>query len=332
MAPVQEKWRAEYQPTLDDIEIHLSEEAWDNEQSHDLPVYHRRRTAGLWTALVSLAVVLAVIAAYGYSVISHQNSQLAWLPSLMRSISAVRERTSGIQTSLKQWSDRQENLAARVQKLDTGWKSGLNNVRLHAAGLVNSAYQKERAELNQRTAALDAQVAELKSGQHAEQVHVAQLEKQLADTRQELASVRDNSTREVAALQQQQISTQHAIASLNNVLSTDQINFEAAKNRDADIAPGISLHLTDTDISHQRFGGWIWLAGNRRRLWVRRQVIESPIVFYLVPGGEAYELVVTRVSPKEVAGYLLVPADSSSQQADVASNNKSISAPGQGTF
>lgn len=332
MAPVQEKWRAEYEPTFDDIEIRMPEEAWDSDQPNDMPTYHRRKTAALWTAVASLAVVLAVIAAYGYSVISNQNSRLAWLPGLMKSVSAVRERTDGLEASLKQWGSRQEKLAAQVQRLDVGWKSGLDGVRQHAADLVNSAYQKQQEELNQRTAALNAQIAEMATRQHAEHVRVGQLEKQLADTRQELAAARQNSNREVAALQQQQISTQHAIASLNNVLSTNQINFEAGKNQDIEIVSGVSLHLTSTDIGHQRFGGWIWLARNRRRLWVRRQVIESPVVFYPVRGGEAYELVVTRVGQKEVRGYMLVPGNSKSQQADVASNNKSIIATGKGAF
>lgn len=332
MAPVQEKWRAEYQPTLDDVEIHWPEGAWDNDQSNDVSTYHRRRTAGLWTALASLAVVLAVIAAYGYSVMSNQNSQLAWLPSMAKSISAVRARTSGLEATLKDMGTKQDSLATRVQNLDAGWQSRLNTVRLQAAGLVNNAYQKERMELNQRVAALNSQIAEMSSRQQVEHAHVAELERQLANTRQELASMRESSTSGLAALQQQETSNEREIASVNNELSTDQVNFEAGKNQDAEIVPGVSVHLTNTDVLHQRFGGWIWLTGNRRRLWLRRQIIESPVVFYPVPGGEAYELVVTQVNQKEVAGYLLVPSTSESQQADVRSSNKSIAQQHPGNF
>jgi hypothetical protein len=332
MAPVQDKWRAEYEPSFEDIDIHLAGEAWDNDQSNDMPTYHRRRTAGLWTALASLAVVLGVMAAYGYSVLTNQNSQLAWLPGLAKSISAVRTRTNGLEATLNDWGSRQDNLAARVQNLDAGWGSRLDKVRLQAAGLVNSAYEKEREELNRRTAVLNAQIAEMASRQQAEHTHVAQLERQLANTRQELASLRESHTNELASLQQQQISNQRAIASLDNVLSTDQVDFEAQKNHDEEIVPGISLHLTGTDIALQRFGGWIWLAGNRRRIWVRRQAIEIPLVFYPVPGGEAYELVVTRVQQKEVAGYLLAPSNAKDQQASVAAISKSTAQPAQGTF
>lgn len=320
MTPVREKrWRVDQKPSFEDVEIRVPEE-WENDHRIDEPVYHRRPSAGLWTALASLAVVVAVMAAYGYSVLSNQNDQLAWLPGLIKSVSAVRDRTNGLEASVKQWSGRQEQLATKVQQLGSGWQAGLNGVREHAASLVNKAYQKEHAELSQREAALDARIVEMASRQQAEQNHVAQLEKQLTSTRQELASVRESYTRELAALQLRQISNQRAIVAVGKKLSTGQVNFEASKNHDAAIVPGVTLHLTATNTSHQRFRGWILLAGKGQKIWVRRQAVETPIVFYPVPGGEAYELVVTRVERKSVAGYMLVPGSSEGQSASVASD------------
>lgn len=319
MTPVKEKrWRVDQKPSFEDVEIRVPEE-WENDHRIDEPVYHRRRSAGLWTALASLAVVVAVMAAYGYSVLSNQNDQLAWLPGLIKSVSVVRDRTNGLEATMKQWSGRQEHLAAKVQQLGSGWQAGLDGVREHAATLVNNAYQKERAELSQRAAALNAKIAEMASRQQAEQNHIAQLEKQLTGTRQELASVRESYTRELATLQLRQISNRRAIVAVGKKLSTDQVNFEASKNRDAAIVPGVTLHLAGTNTSHQRFRGWILLAGSGQKIWVRRQAVQTPIVFYPVPGGEAYELVVTRVEQKSVAGYVLVPGSSEGQSASVAS-------------
>lgn len=331
MTPVKDRWSAEYKTTFDDVEIHLPEE-WENDQHTDVPVYHKRRSAALWTAVASLAVVLAVMAAYGYSVLSNQNTQLAWLPGMIKSISAVRNRTNGLETSLKQWSAKQENLSARVQKLDTGWESGLNSARQHAAILVNSAFQKEHAELIQRAAVLNSQIAEMTSRQRTEQARVSQLEKQLTSTQQELASVRESYTRELAALQQKQISNHRAIATVGNKLSTAQVNFEAPKNHDAAIVPGVSLHLTGTDVTHQRFRGWLFLTGKRQKIWVRHQAVEIPLVFYPAPGDEAYELVVTRVERKAVSGYMLVPGSSKSQPANVVSTDESGAQQSQSNF
>lgn len=323
MGPVKEKWSVRYKPILEDVEIRPSEE-WENEEN-DVPVYHKRRRAGLWTALAVLTVALAVLAAYGYSVISRHNAELGWLSARVGSISAVRNQANRLEANLKDWTSGQENLAAQIQKMDAKWKSGLNKVRLHEAQLVANAYQRERDELNERTANLSAQVAEMASHQYAQQVHIAQLEKQLASTRQELASAKENYTHELASLQQQEVSSQRAIASIDNTLSTDEVDFEAAKNQDEELVRGVSLHLTGTDLAHQRFRGWIWLAENRRTIWVGSHPIERPVVFYPKSGGEAYELVVTRVTPKQVTGYLLVPGSQSSQQSDVASISKPVS-------
>jgi hypothetical protein len=312
VSSVRDKWSVEYEPSLDDIEIH-SFEQWDRDQSVDMPVYHRRRTAGLWTALA-------------------HDAELMWLSGRVSSFSAVRDHANRLEATVREWNVRQESLKAQVHKMDAGWKSGFNDFRLRAAALEANANQREHNDLNQRTAALNAQIADISSSQHTEQARIAQLERELTSARQELASAKASYTRELAALRQQQASSQREIVSLNNVLSTDQINFEAEKNHDAEIVPGVLLHLTSTDIARQRYGGWIWLTQSRRRIWIRRQVIESPQVFYPVAGDEAYELVVTQVNTKDVAGYLLVPSSTSSQQQDVAVNSGSVAKSGRGTF
>lgn len=329
MISTKEKFSEEFTPTFDEVELHIPE-GWDCDPHDDIPVYHKRRNAGLWTALACLAVVLAVLAGYGYSVATNQSNQLSWLPGLIKSVSSVRDHTNALETRLKGWSSKQESLSAKVQKLDTGWDARLNAVRDHAAQMIRNASIREQAELNQRMAILKAQLAEMTSHQQADQVRLAELEKQLANTRQQLASVRDAHGKELADLQRGQASTEDEIASINNLLSTDQVNFEAQKDTDAEIVPGITFHLTGANVSHQKFRGWIWVAKDGHRVWFRRQAVESPVVFYPEDGGEAYELVVTRVKQKEVVGYVLTPGGSNRQQATAVSTNKPVAKPGQG--
>jgi len=331
MIPVKDKWSAVRRSSFDDVELNLPEE-WESEDHPEAPVYHRRRSAGLWTALASLAVALAVLAIYGYSVLSNQNKQLAWLPGLAKSVAAVRTRTDDLASSLGGWNSRQQALESRVRKLDATWKSRLAGARRQATELVSNAHQKEREELDQRTSALKAQIAEMASQQQVEHTHLAQVEKDLVATRQELASARESHNREMAALQLRQASTQGEIDSINKSLSTGQVDFQAVQGQDADLAPGVSLHLTGTDVAHQRFRGWIWLAGTRRRLWFRRQAVAAPVVFYPKTGGQAYELVVTRVGSGGVAGYLVTPGGSESQATNVVANSKTLDAPVQGSF
>jgi cell division protein FtsB len=320
MISIKEGWDTKRRPKVEDVELRSAGKRTGNEY-RDVHTYHTRGKTGLWTAFVMLTVVLGVLGAGGYWLLKNQNAQISWLPDLSKSVSSLRDRTNALEASLKEWSSKQEVLAATVQKLDSGWEARLKGVRRYAAELVSQAIEKEHAELNQRTTALNAQVADVKSSQQADQAHLAQLEKDLASTRQELASVRNGSSSQIAALQEQQASTRDEVDSLNDVLSTDQVDFEVQMNRDAEIVPGVSFRLTGTDIAHQQFRGWIFLQGSAHRVWFQRQAVESPVVFYPQSGGEAYELVVTRVNRKDAVGYLLMPSGSK-QQAAFASNIK----------
>ena len=332
MGPVKEGWSVDYAPLIDDTEIHSFEE-WESVQSMDLPVHHRKRTVGLWTAIATLAVALVVAAGYGYSVISKSNAEIARLSARVDSFSGVPQQVNGLEASLNNWNTRQGRLEAHIEKIDSDWNLGLNNARLRSAELVAYAHRKEHEALNQRTADLNAQIADVAFREHQQQAHVAQLENELADARQELAFAKASYAHQLAAFHQQQISSQREISSISNVLSTNQIDFQAEKNHDVEVVQGVSLHLTGTDLTHQRFGGWIWIAANRRRIWIRNHPAELPVVFYPQRGGEAYELIVTKVNRGGAAGYIVVRGNAIGPQQDVASNGKSIMAvPGQGTF
>ena len=315
--------REQRRPRFDDVRLDSPEASSDSSYG-GASIQYKRRTRGLWTAFVLLAAFVAAIAAYGYWAVYSQNSQLAWLPNLKKSVSSISSRTDTLESNLKDWASKQEKLSATLHNLKAGFASQLRSVRKHADQLVAEASQKQRAELDQRTAALKSQIDEVASRQRADQIHMAKLDEEMASQHQELASVRESSNQQIASLQQQQVSTQGQIASINDALSTDQVDFEAEKNQDNEIVPGVSLHLTGTDISHQRYAAWVWLAGSRRRIWVRSQTVETPLVFYPKAGGEAYELVVTRVNPRDIAGYMLVPSDSKAGGTDAAANHKPV--------
>jgi hypothetical protein len=63
---------------------------------------------------------------------------------------------------------------------------------------------------------------------------------------------------------------------------------------------------------------------------VRGQTVAAPLVFYPKDGVEAYELVVTRVNPRDVVGYVLVPSDSRAGGTDAAVNRKPARQPASG--
>ena len=60
------------------------------------------------------------------------------------------------------------------------------------------------------------------------------------------------------------------------------------------------------------------LTRDQRTVWLKDQSAQEPVRFFRAEGGEPYELVVTAVTKKSVAGYLLAPVrtDAASASAD----------------
>lgn len=296
---------------LDDSKRYLAAEEWEDDQASEVSAYDKRKSAGVWTALATLAVAVAIMAGYGYFVLSQEDTQLAQIPALTNSLPAVGLHLSSFEKRLDAWLGDQQNLTAQVQRMDAGWKSAFGQAREHTSKLIQEAREGLRQELDHRTLALSAQISQMAAAQRAERTRLAEVEKQLDNTRQELASARQDYSRELSALRQQQHEDHGAIASLNNLLTTNQVTFEIQKDKEEEVVPGVSVHLTNTDVRFQRFDGWIELAPARQFIWVRGQGIQRPVVFYPDQRDEAYELVVTRVNQEGAVGYLVVPAQNS---------------------
>ena len=84
-------------------------------------------------------------------------------------------------------------------------------------------------------------------------------------------------------------------------------SFDIRKGHSQEIAPGISLGVTDTDPRTDSVYGWMWLKGDRRTILVRDQPADEPVVFYT--DGQRRELRFTSVSGNWVAGRLSAPAE-----------------------
>jgi sortase A len=81
-----------------------------------------------------------------------------------------------------------------------------------------------------------------------------------------------------------------------------KISFSVATNHSRQLARGISLGLTQTELSGQRVNGWMWIMPERRTIWLRDQGVQDPIEFY--QDGELRELVITNVTSSSITGYL----------------------------
>lgn len=79
-------------------------------------------------------------------------------------------------------------------------------------------------------------------------------------------------------------------------------SFTVALNHSGELAPGISMGVTDTDAERKRVSGWMWIMPDRKTVWLRDQAATEPLVFYR--DGKKRELVITGVSSNGVSGYV----------------------------
>jgi len=86
-----------------------------------------------------------------------------------------------------------------------------------------------------------------------------------------------------------------------------RVDFEVVKNHSRQLAPGISIGLTETDVFNRRVDGWMWVMPDRRTIWLRGQSTREPITFYGREDGKKCELVISSVTRSSMRGYLLSP-------------------------
>lgn len=86
-----------------------------------------------------------------------------------------------------------------------------------------------------------------------------------------------------------------------------RVAFQVAERHSRELAPGISIGLSGTDPQRRVVNGWMWVLQDRRTIWLRDQLANEPIVFYVYSDGKPRKLVITSVSANSISGYLVLP-------------------------
>jgi hypothetical protein len=167
-------------------------------------------------------------------------------------------------------------------------------------------------------AATHARIDRLESNQEGEAARLARLQEDMSALRREfgeqLAAARQDASREIDGLEQRLAASndqagrdRHQLRALSRQLDRQRIDFEAPKNQRHELVSGLSLTITRTNPQFRRFDGYLWLLADRRAVWVKNQSVQRPVTFYSKQDGRPYDLVVTHVTNRTVAGYLLAP-------------------------
>ena len=260
----------------------------------------RRRITALWVAVVALAVVLSGATAYGYLALEKLNLKVSDLPGVQQSLALAGSRLDAVEAKLNTWAGDWDVLQARLTKLDKKVAYNRELARAEAQKQAEAAAAELRAEMEEQGKAVDARLGLLESSQEAERARLAQLQEDLESTRVE-------GRRELASVRQDLVRGDQRVEELARVIDRERVDFELDEGRTRELANGVSLRITGTNVSHQKVKGWLWLLPDRKTLWIRDLGIQQAMVFYRKDGGGPNELVITSVQDGSVSGYLLLP-------------------------
>jgi chaperonin cofactor prefoldin len=292
-----------------------TENKWTGYPEGNTGLHYRRRSMAVWMVVVALVVALGASAYYGYFSLKKHNIQISQLFGSQAALNALGQRADAAEGKLRELTGGWESLGQRVTNLE-GLESkvagNLKQTRKYAEALTQQLHQQLSAELEARSSGLDARIHEVESEQMAQR---SQMERVQAELKQDVASVREETGRELSGVHQQGETNARDLSALSQRLDRERVDFELAKGQTQEVVPGVTLRISGTNPMYQRYRGSLWLLQDRRTLWLRDQSVHQPVRFFHKETGEPYELVVTDVTKKFVIGYLLVPVQ---QEAAVA--------------
>ena len=272
--------------------------------------------AGLWVAILLLGIALVGVSGYGYLALRKNNVSLSQLPGLAQLVSTLGGRMDSTEAQLRDLTANWTGLAARVTALDRKVTASLSKSHQQTLALVAEAEGRMRAEMDNRTQVLDTRLTRVESNQVEDKARLAQVEDRMQrevaglrqDLRQEMAGSQAATGRDLASLHQQVDQGQSDVHALTQQITRQRVNFEATRNSTVELAPGVSLTVLKTNVSYQRFEGYVSLTNEGRTLWLGNAGLRQATSFYCEQAARPYDLVVTGVNRNGVVGYLLVPA------------------------
>ncbi len=286
------------------------------EPAGDLPtrerVHARRSNGGLWFVLMVLTLALIGAGAYLYLDLRNNTVTLSQVPELLQSIPTLGGRMDASEAKLRNlaanWSGLTNHLAELDRKVDSRLQATRNLTRV----MVAQAEGRLQAELDQQGRAMNARLSNVESVQRQDHEQLAQLNDQLrgqvASLREQLNAAQENTGRDLANMQEQVSDNQGNLQTLARQLHRDRVTFELVKNSPTELAPGVTLTVLKTDVSYQRFRGYISLTNEGKTMWLKNLSAREAVDLYSQQFNHPYSLVVTAVNADGVAGYLLLPA------------------------
>jgi hypothetical protein len=284
--------------------LHHDESEWSAER----PVVYESHADGqsivLWIVVLILAAVLGALVYYGYRTVKTQDLRITQVFGSQGIMATLGQRADVAESKLRDLASDGQGMTQRMAKLEGRVAADARQTRLYAETLTQKLHQQIIAEMDARTSPLDARLRQVESEQQQQRAQLTQVETNL---KQDISAVQAENGRNVSGVREQEEQDAQNVAALSQKLDRQRIDFELTKGQSKELAPGVSLRIAGVNPIYQRYHGSLWLLQDHRTVWLQGQSVNEPVRFFHKDGGEPYELVVTDVTRKSVAGYLLVP-------------------------
>jgi hypothetical protein len=273
-----------------------------------------------------LALAIFGIGWYAYPRLQWQTDANTQIKNVQTTIDGLGDRIKAAESKFDIQSKDQQGLRNQMATLSGRLNVRIANARKELEKSTNEMFRQAQARIDDQTRGVQARMTRLESSNSDANTQVADLRRELGQVRSEMAqqendlrAVRremrnDAVTLQLANLKNSEERDRKDVNSIINSLDLRRVAFEAKKNQNLQLAPGVSLKVTGTDVEHRRVNGWMWLMPDRRTLWLRGQNTQEPIIFYGYQDGKKRELVITNVTKNDVTGYLLLPKEGNSPQ------------------
>lgn len=276
----------------------------------ELPPGHQPpgpRFSALWCAVLGIA--FGLLGGFVYSHFTGRASvgQATQLSNLFHSVGTLEQRIEATEADLPNLALTLGRLSDRVALLDDRVDS-----RLLAARRLAVSEARRLKEIDQRNQAAELRLSHVERNQTEDHARLAQvneqLEREVASLRGDLASTQVGTNQGLANLHERVSRNEDGLQNLGKQIHRGRMTFEVARNSPTELAPGISLTVLKADPRFQRIRGYVTLTAEGRTLWLENLGAHKSVDFYAQEAAHPFSLVITRVDPHAVAGYLLFPA------------------------
>src|SRR5437867_6620507 len=228
------------------------------------------------------------------------------------------DRLNSIEEKLSAWAKDKVGIMDRIAQVEKSMSAGVRRARSEATAMVEGV----KRDMNQGMETIQSKLAGIESAQNETHDQVAKLQEDLATAQHDLAAAQQANTQianhlmqveqaqgitqgQVSRLQNRMLESDNRIDALSYQVDRRRVDFELKKDQADEVASGIHLTLTRTDVAHQKVDGWVQVAG--RFIWLHEANSQQPIPFAGAGEQRAYQLIFTRIEDGAAAGYLLVP-------------------------